>query len=348
MRPSLSRPGRARQRRVGGWCLGAALLCALLPRAAGAQAAPGDTASGTTPAEECCKELLFPLGGRIVALGRAVVADTAPDAVLFNPAGLVGLRHAFFEVHYRKLVADAQIVGISYVTRPYSFGTFALSYTLVDQGSIETAGTDPNAPTGETFRQVHEISATFATALAAGVSSGVTYRVFVANSPCNGCATGGASGTTQLIDLGLQYHPRAVRGLAFGAALVNAGIPLQIVNYEQSDRTPVRARVGATLEFMHLIQRDTTLSGTISGQLDAGGPDGMLPAVGAQVTVADVISIRGGWHAEGASAFGSLDSGATLGVGLKLQRFSLSVARALAPAVLDSESPFQVTFGMSF
>ncbi len=347
MRPSPSRPGCAAQRRIGGWCLGAALLC-LLPSAGAHAQSAGDSAAAVSH-EECCKEALFPLGGRIVALGRAVVADTAPDAVLYNPAGLVGLRHASLQVHYRKLVADAQVLGVSYVTAPHSFGTFALSYTLMDMGSITLTPEDPNAPpSGESFYQAHQIAATFATALGAGVSTGITYKVFIINSPCPGCQTGGASGATQLIDVGLQFHPRRVRGLGFGAALTNAGIPLQIVNYEQSDPPPVRTRVGATFEFLHLFQRDSTLTGTISAELDGGGSDGLLPAVGAQVTVGDVISVRTGWHAEGASAVGSIDSGVTLGVGLKLQRFTISVARALVPAALDSDSPFQVTFGMSF
>jgi len=348
MRPSLSRSRRAKPRFPGGWCLGAALLYVLL-YARGVAGQTPDSTGAVTSVEECCKELLLPLGGRIVALGRAVVADTAPDAALYNPAGLVGLHHAELMVHYRKLIADVQMLGLSFVTAPRKFGTFALSYTLVDEGSIPITGTDPNAPElGLTFSQIHELGATFATAVGAGVSAGITYRVFVANTPCTGCVTGGASGATQLIDLGVQYHPRRLPGLSFGAALVNAGLPLQIVNYEQSDRPPVRERVGATFEFLRLVQHDSTLTGTVSAQVDAGGDDGVVPAVGAQVTVGDVVSIRGGWRSAGNSPIGSIDSGATLGVGLKLQRFTVSVARALVPAAGDSDSPFQITFGMSF
>ncbi len=338
MRPSLSRAGRAAQRRSGGWCLGAALLCLFVPAAGRAQQS-GDTAGA--PQEECCTELLYPLGGRIVALGRAVVADTAPDAVLFNPAGLVGLHRAALEIHYRKLIADAQLLGVSYVTRPFSFGTFALSYTLGDQGTIPTTDSTQN-PTGETFRQVHELAATFATALGAGVSTGITYRVFVATE------TKGATGATQLIDFGVQYHPRFVRGLGLGAALANAGLPLQVVNFEQSDRTPVRVRTGATYHFPRLLQHDTTVTGTLSAEVDAGGADGLVPAVGAEVAVGDAIAIRAGWRSAGATPQGSLDTGVTLGIGLKLNRFTVSVGRALTPAQGDTDSPFQVTFGMSF
>lgn len=344
MRPSLSRTERARKRRFGGWCLGTALLCVLLPGRVRAQSTtPADSLLKSS--EECCTELLYPLGGRVVALGRAVVADTAADAVLYNPAGLAGLRHAELLVHYRKLVQDGQLLGLSYVTKPHSFGTFAFSYTLADQGTIEVTDSLQNSP-GESFTQVHDLALSFATVIGAGVSTGVTYRVYIRKTPCPGCETGGGSGATQLIDLGLQYHPRWVPGLAFGAALVNAGIPLQIVNYEQSDRPPVRGRAGATLEFMHLVQRDTTLSGTIAAQVDVGGPDGVVPSVGAQVTVGDVVSIRGGWHP--GTAGPNFDTGATLGIGLKLQRFSISIARALTLGALDSNSPFQITFGMSF
>ncbi len=331
---------------MGGWWLGAVLLCFCVPARGQAQTAGDSTGLSH---EECCIELLLPLGARGVALGRAVVADTAPDAVLYNPAGLAGLKHAALEVHYRKLIADAQLLGLSYVMKPHAWGTFALSYTLVDQGTIALTDSTEN-PLGETFTQVHELALTFATAIGAGVSTGLSYRVYVRRTPNSGGGeTGGsASGATQLIDFGLQYHPRGVPGLAFGAALVNAGIPLQIVNYEQSDKPPVRGRAGATLEFMHLLRRDTTVTGTISAQVDAGGNDGVVPAVGAQVTFNDVISLRGGWRSAGNSLVGSMYTGVTLGVGLNLARFDVSVGRALVPATGDADSPFQVTFGMSF
>lgn len=351
MRPSLSSTRRAQPRQTGGWCFGVALLGVFLPAVlAGQSTAPPGVDSSAVSSEECCKNLQLPLGARLVGLGRAVVADTAPDATLSNPAGLVGLHRAEFLVHYRKLPSDQQILGLSFVSRPFSFGTFALTYVLVDGGSVDLANQSGDV-TGISFSQFHSLTGTFATRLAPGISAGLSYRLYIENTPCSAttCETGGGTGATQLIDVGVQWHPRWAKGFGAGAALVNAGIPLQIVNYEQSDKPPLRARVGAAMEVLHLLQRDTTLKGTLFLQLESGGPDRLVPSVGAELIVGGVVAVRAGWRSPGgAPDTPSLDSGAALGVGLKLDRFDLSVSRVVSASTLESDSPFQITFGIGF
>lgn len=332
---------------TGGWCAGAALLLVLL--AAGAARGQGTPDTVTVPAEECCGELLSPLGARPVALGRAVVADTAPDMIAYNPAGIAGLRRPQLEVHYRKLPLDVQLLGLAYVSRAYSVGSFAVSYTLFDRGTFPITDTAGNQ-TGSTFSAVHVLAATFAARVGQGVSAGLTYKLFVMQTPCNNCDTGGASGATQLVDAGIQYHPRRLRWAALGAAVTNAGIPLQVVNFEQSDQPPTRLRFGGTYEVLHLFQRDTTLTGSVSAQMEMLGPPGPVPALGAQVSVGGVVAMRLGWRSEGRATNtlgGDLDAGVALGVGIHLGRYTLDVARAVNSATLDA-SPFHVTFGMSF
>jgi len=349
MRPSLSSSRRAQPRLSGGWCFGIALLGVLLPAALLGQGTTPPADTTTTTSEECCKPLLLPLGGRVVALGRAVVADTSADAPLSNPAGLVGLHKAELLVHYRKLPLDESILGISFVTRPLSFGTFALSYTLVDFGSQDLTDQNGN-PVGTSFTQMHAISATFATRIGAGLAAGLTYRVYVENTPCGTtCETGGGSGATQLVDVGLQWHPPRLKGFGAGIALANAGIPLQIVNFEQADKPPVRTRLGASMEILHLLQPDTTLKGTLFTQLENGGADGLVPSIGGELTVGNVVSLRAGWRGSGSGGpLTALDSGLALGVGLKLDRFDLSLARVVTTSTLASDSPFQITFGIGF
>lgn len=343
MRRSLSERRCAGWRFGGGRCLGTALLL-VLPLTARAQT-PQDTVAAT-PAEECCTELLMPLGARIVALGGAVVADTAADMLLTNPAGISGLHRAALVVHYRQLPADAQLLGLAFVMRPMKFGSFAVAYTLTDEGEMPGTG-KLGESTGNFFTQVHVLGATFATSLVSNLTGGLTYKVVARMTPCGSeCQGGEPSGTTQMIDAGLQYRPRWTRGLSLGASVTNAGLPLQLVNYEQADGPPTRERIGATYEFLHLFQRDRTNTATLAAQVERGGPEGIVPGVGLQLTLGDAVSIRGGWR-PGDSTTGGVDAGVALGVGLKFQRFAISVARALATPQLLS-SPFQVTFEMGF
>ena len=51
------------------------------------------------------------------------------------------------------------------------------------------------------------LGATFATRIASQLTAGLTYKVFAWITPCGGCDTQGASGTTQAVDLGVQYRP---------------------------------------------------------------------------------------------------------------------------------------------
>ncbi len=325
-------------------CLGMALLFVLLSVGPGAAQAP----DSSTTAQECCVALSYPLSARILAQGGAVVADTAADMVLANPAGLVGLHRAELMVHYQKLPADVQLLGLSYATRPFRFGTFALAYTLVDYGDFQ--GTDVQGnPTGVFYSQVHVVAATFATTLVKGLSGGVTYRAFIWVTPASAAAeTGGASGATQLLDAGLQYRPAPVRSLALGIAVTNAGLPLQVVNYEQSDQPPTRVRVGARYELLHLFQTDSTLTGSLSGQVELGGQGGTVPAFGAEVTVGGVVAMRVGWRRPLVSGFDP-QGGTALGIGLHIQRYSLDVARSLSANPLQvGSSPFNVSFGVSF
>ncbi len=349
MRPSLYNAGRALQR-SGGRPFGLALL--LLLASAGAvcaQLASVDT-TPKGPAGECCAEMRYPLGGRIIALGQAVVADTSADMVTINPAGLAGLHHAELLVHYRP-VPSGRVVGISYITRPYRFGTFGINYILMDQDTMPVdIGQGQSEVVGSMYEQAHTLSAAFATSLGSGFTGGVAYKIFVLVAPGadKGYTGGGSSALTQMIDAGVQYHPPRYRWLALGAAVNNAGLPLQVVNFEQADRTPTRTRAGATVEYLHFLQRDTTVSGTVSVQYQMGGDLGSFTAVGTQLTLGNVISLRAGWIFGGDPlVVGPDQTGGSLGIGIALQRFTLDVARTLTSEPLEP-NPFHITFRMSF
>lgn len=349
MRQSRYSPGRASPRFSGGWPVRVALLAMLVTTTRVWAQSSTDTPP-TASAGECCKEVLFPLGGRIIALGQAIVADTAPDMAFANPAGILAVRKTTFLVQYRPLVGNGKLIGLNLIPRPFRFGTFALSYMLADLDTMTVyLGQEQPVDVGQIYTAAHILGATFATGLGAGVSGGVSYKLYAFVAPgANKGDTGGGSGVTQMIDAGLQYHPRRFHWLALGASVANAGVPLQVVNFEQADRTPTRTRFGATMEYLHFLQRDTTLSGTVSVQLESGGDNGSVPSVGTQVTLGHVISVRAGWVFAGDALTAGPESGAALGVGVALQRYTLDVARTLTTNPLETNQPFHVTFGMSF
>jgi hypothetical protein len=228
-------------------------------------------------------------------------------------------------------------------------GTFGISYELVDYGTpIPVTGEDPNAPVaGELAIQEHVIGATFATGLAGGVSGGITYKVFMrVSSGSSGSCADTPGGTTQLVDLGLQYRPRWSRSVAVGGALMNAGLPLQVCNAPQADPTPLRGRFGGAYEVLHHFRPDTTLALWVDGQLEVGGPAGtpVVGSVGVQLSVGDAVFIRAGYR--GGLGF---DTGPAIGVGLKYERVSISIAKAFPTGTLDAElDPFHVSFGLRF
>ncbi len=319
-----------------------AVAAVLVPAAAAGQS--GDR--GTTGAHQCCMEATFPLSARMVGLGGAVVADTAPDMALANPAGLAGLRRATLLVHYRKLIADGQLLGVALIGPSRPYGTFATSYTLADGGTLPQTDSLGNQ-IGTLFYQAHVFQASFATRLGAGLAAGITYKVYLRVVPCDSsCLTGGGGGATQLVDGGAQYHPRWDRWLSVGVGVTNAGIPLQVVNYEQSDPAPARVRAGATYEVLHLLQPDSALRGTLSAQVELAGPQGAIPSLGAEADLGGVLYLRGGWRGGGATGE---DAGLAMGIGLKLQHYALSIAKPMMTVSDSGEpGPVYVTFGIEF
>ncbi|HET9984521.1 MAG TPA: hypothetical protein VFQ38_13065, partial [Longimicrobiales bacterium] len=318
--------------------LGLPVLSALTPtRHAAAQ-----QSDGRVSASECCIHVLLPTAARAVALGQAVVADTAPDAFFYNPAGLSRLTARRVEVYHTPLPDQSQIDAISLLLRPWGVGTLGLTYELLDFGSQER--TDPqNNPTGELFDQGHLLAATFAAELAAGLSGGLTYKLFIEHASCGQGCDAGVSGSTAMVDVGLQFRPRRLSWLAAGASIAHAGLPLQIVNKEQADPTPVRVRAGASVQALHFARADSMLALWLSGQVEGSGIDARDPvlALGAELSVGEVMRVRTGYR--GGTGGGS---GLALGVGFSVDRFVLDVGKVVTTTDLAPEGAFYVSLGI--
>ncbi len=328
------------------------LLCGTLI-ARGEAAAQGSASEIATG--ECCIELLLPIGGRAAALGGALTSLPSGDGVWGNPAELAPLDSTEFLIHHitgllPTTLESAQSPGggqsnaFSLLVAAHGVGTFGASYLLVDYGDI--ASTDVNGQQiGSLSLRTHVFVASFATALAPSLAVGINYSVYAFRPSCSGqCGNQQIAGTTQTVDLGVRYAPGPRPGFALGAAIAHLGLPLQINNAAQADQPPTRLRVGGAFELLRHFHADEILALWLHAALlaRAGRDASVVPSVGAELSAGNSIFLRAGY------AGGSgLISGASVGVGLDYQRYTMALAKSFSSG-LGSEQPVQVTFAIRF
>lgn len=316
---------------------------------AGFRPAPLHGQSGLAPrvesgAAECCLVLLLPVGARSVALGRALTAAGAADAVFANPAGLASLAKGSFVIHRNTLAAEAS--AFSLLLTPREVGTIGLSYQLVDFGEIEQ--TDENGQTtgGLTIRH-HLVIASFATQVVKGLGAGLNYKVYQFRVGCRGtCLEDDLTATTHAIDVGIDLEPSIVPGLRLGAAAVNIGFPLQVINAEQADPLPTRLRLGAAYDVLRAVapRSDLELWWTVELIDEWGEPGSPSLSSGLELAVADAVYLRAGYvPGDG------VGTGVGVGIGIRFERFMISVAKSFAAGLLEATGdPVQLSFELGF
>ena len=318
-------------------------MCLLTPPFVAGGAAAQD-ATDEVAAQECCLPLLFAVGARSLGLGDAVTARLAPGALFANPAVVADIDRDQFVIHNANTTIEKSTT-LSLLFRSEVAGTFGLSYRLIDYG--ESEATDENGnPTGRLalFEQV--LTASYATTVAPGLNAGVNYKLYQFRNDCRGyCGGQGTSATTHGLDVGFQYRPGRLPDLQLGAALVNLGFPLQVVNEAQASPMPVRVRVGAGYELAHHFREDRQVEVWLHSDLVASprARGESILNVGGELAVEQTIFLWAGY------AGGSgLTGGAGVGVGLRYDRFEAGVAKRFVSSPIDESEPTQVSFGIRF
>lgn len=320
----------------------------VLALAAATQAAPGHAQilgiDDRSPAEECCLVLVLPVGARSVALGRALTAATSPDAVFTNPAGLAGVEGGHLLIHNTEVAAQGN--AFSLLLTPAGLGTIGLSYELVAFDEIEY--TDERGQTiGVGTLRHHILVASYAANLGRGVGAGLNYKLYHFRIGCRGMCDGEkVTATTHAVDLGVQFQPPGMPSLRLGAAVSNVGFPLQVINAEQADPLPVRARVGVAYEVLHHLSplEGVELWWAIDLMDEWRYPGAPTVSTGIELAVGRTIFLRSGYvPGEG------IGTGAAIGVGIEHDRFTMSIARSFASSPLEAaEEPMQFSFGLRF
>ncbi|HXV85714.1 MAG TPA: PorV/PorQ family protein [Gemmatimonadales bacterium] len=270
--------------------------------------------------------LLFPVGGRSVALGQAAVADGgAGEAVFWNPAGLASLARSEVAVHHASTFVSDNTVLSGYVTSP-RLGVVGLAGYLVDYGTQEiTRG--PGQATGRISLKNLELLATYATDVTGSLDLGINYKLIQFRHDCSGdCGVfPSVAGTTHALDVGMQLGLGASDALRLGATLQHAGFPLQLENRDQADPLPTRVQVGVAYAFSlpEVAGSEPSQVRVLVDLQDAWGsyrdPDLRL---GAELSYGQTVRLRGGYawlHSE--------SSGASVGAGFHVGRVVLDFAR---------------------
>lgn len=295
-------------------------------------------------AAECCLVLLLPVGARSASLGGAITAATGTDAVFINPAGLAWLEANHFLVHQNSMSAEA--TAFSFLLAPRDAGTLGLSYQLHDIGDIEN--TDEYGRTiGSLAIRHHLLVASYGVPVYGGLSAGLNYKLYQFRIGCSGaCAGEEVAATTHAIDVGVHFRPHHYPALQLGAALVNTGFPLQVVNAQQADPLPRRLRAGLLYDLLWHLPSSEAYALWLAAEMTAvpDRSESIQPAVGIEFSAHDAVFLRMGY----VSGTG-VGTGTSMGIGMRHSRFDMAVAKSFVSSRLDLfDEPVQLTFGVAF
>lgn len=314
------------------------LACAL------AVAAPGLSAQDDRA--EGAPFLLLPVGAQGVSLGRAMTWVESAEGAFWNPAGLAGLERSQ-AVLFRGDHVAGTATAASVVWARTGMGSLAGSYLLFDAGEIDQTDEFGNYIGTITVRN-HLGVVSGAARVTDAISAGVSLKIVRFQLACRGiCADEGTTATTYAVDFGVQTVP--TERLRLAAMVAHLGPSLQVLNAEQADPLPTRIRVAAAYNVVAEITSAENLRGWLAFEVEdrlrnLGSTSYYL---GTELTAGstDALSLRAG------HVWSELDSedGARVGLGLRYERFDLSIAKSLAVSTLTGETePVHVTFSIGF
>lgn len=303
---------------------------------------PGEPAAGGAGIEGA-EFLLIPMGPRAVGMGRAVTATRGDmEATLWNPAGLAGLSGTRFAVTHETTAFNQN--SVLSVAVPFSFGTVALTYFLVDFGETERRD-EQNQLIGTVSARNQEFVFSYARRLLGPVEGGVSYKVI--QLLCDGpCTQGGTlTATTHAADVGVILHRPVGLPLSAGVTVLHAGLPLRVESEREGDPLPTRVRAGVSYDALSSLLRDSTAELRLEADVEEdwsafGNPDVF---VGAEASYQRWFFVRAGyaWADRGGR-------GGALGLGVAHQRFYVNLSRRLDEASDLGGDPLQISIGLAF
>lgn len=292
--------------------------------------------------------LLLPVGAKAVALGRAMTAMQGPESAFWNPAGLAAVDHSRLVMFRGDHVVGTATAFSALMAKP-GVGTLGVSYLLLDVGDQDLKDADNNVLGTVTVRN-HLAIVSAATRLLGRLDAGVNFKVVQFRLSCRGlCQDAGTTATTYAVDAGVQLEPTRELPMRFGAMIAHLGPRLQVVNAAQADPLPTRARVAIAYDVLSTLVARPDLGGWVTMEVQdrVREPGSMSLYLGSELTAGaeDALFLRAGYVVGDINA----ESGARVGLGLRYQRFDLSIAKSLAVSTLTGETePVHVSFSVIF
>ena len=303
-------------------------------------AAPSSTEGALT--------LLLPIGAKGIAMGRAVTASRGPESVFWNPAGLARLEGGSFFV-YRGNDLAGEATGFSLVLARQPLGVVGLSYQLLDLGDQDLRDVEGNVLGSVSFRD-HLALVSFALEVLPRLDAGLNFKVFQSRITCRGqCSDAGVTGTTYAMDAGIQAEPLGDIPLRIGLLIAHVGPNLQLINVEQADPLPTRLRAAVSFETLGHFTDRPGMELWINAELedrwrDLGSP---ILYLGGEMVAGedDLFFVRAGYGQQQSGQ----SAGASVGLGVRYERFDLGIAKRLSGSSLTGESePVHISFGVVF
>ena len=292
--------------------------------------------------------LLLPVGAEGVSLGRAMTAVSSAESAFWNPAGLASLSQSRLLVMRGEPLAG-ESTALSWLIALDRLGVLGLSYHLLDGGEQNLVDDQQNVRGTISIRS-HVAIVSAGTSLARWLDVGLNMKIVRFNLSCRGqCDDAGVQSSGWSGDIGFQSQPVADLPLRLGAMVAHFGPRFQVVNAEQADPFPTRIRLSAAYEILQHFSAPLGLAlwGRVEVE-DRWRQPGEAPSfyVGAELVAGseDVIFLRASHASEDMKASGEL----AVGLGLRYQRFELSLARSFASSIVEDSEPVYVSFGIRF
>lgn len=316
------------------------VVLAVEPVSAQEVADDGDTQEGAL-------FLLLPVGAQGVGLGRAMTAMPGAEGAFWNPAGIAD------ETERRALIYRGdQLAGTAtaagFLFPWHRVGTFGLSYLLLDVGD-QNLTDDFGNDLGSISVRNHLAIASFATSLPWGMRAGANLKLVQFRVGCRGqCPDLETASSAYGVDVGVQAQPFSTLPLRFGWMLAHAGTEFKSSNEEgQSLPLPTRLRFALAYRVLHRVVEEETLDlwASVEAEDRARDPGSPSVYVGLNFSAAEMFFVRTGYVG------GQLDQtdGATVGLGLRIDRFDLNLAMSLTRSMVTGESqPIHVSLGVAF
>ena len=275
--------------------------------------------------QEVYSFLRLPVSAHAAALGgdNITISDGDPALIFHNPALISNTADKSISLNFMTYMEGSTTASASFIKAWGERGTWGVSAQYMDYGSMKEMTAD-NIELGTFSAKDIALAGTFAYLLSDRWSGGITLR-FISSSIASYNSIGIAS------DLGLNYFDEE-RGWSLSAVAKNLGGQVKAYQ-DEYEKIPFDLQVGVS---KRLEAAPLRFSATLSrlNRWDTSFIQHLT--LGADIFLGETIYVAGGYNfrrrdemkvsdGEGSSSHGA---GLSLGAGLALQRFKLSVAYA--------------------